>query len=183
MNETTAFDVSTAGEAMALFIARAPGALENVRDFHLASAGAELNVAIDLARLDLRAGFLSRVGDDVFGHFPMEALAGEGVSGAHVSISPQQSTGFMLKSLVTDGGDAEIDYYRRGSAASHLALADCPRGFCERARRQHLKGISPALSESMRELVSASPARRVPQVALSPSIPTCVRARGRQGTP
>ena len=153
MSEPKAFDVITAGEAMALFMASAPGALENVRDFHMAAAGAELNVAIGLARLGFRVAFLSRVGGDVFGRFLLEALAREGVSDEHVSIAPQQSTGFMLKSLVGGGDDAEIDYYRRGSAASHLGLGDYPPGFCARARHLHLTGISPALSGSTRELV------------------------------
>jgi len=153
MNETTDFDVITVGEPMALFMARSGGALETVQDFRMTTAGAELNVAIGLARLGLRVCYLSRVGDDVFGRVVLDTLARERVSRAHVAIVANQSTGFMLKSLALDGADPEIDYYRRGSAASGLSVADGVPGLCARARHLHLTGISPALSDSARELV------------------------------
>ncbi len=44
-------DVVTCGEAMALFVAAQAGSLERVADFRKLTAGAELNVAIGLARL------------------------------------------------------------------------------------------------------------------------------------
>jgi hypothetical protein len=53
------FDVLTVGEAMVLLAAREAGALEDIVDFTRYSAGAELNVAIGLARLGLRVGYLS----------------------------------------------------------------------------------------------------------------------------
>ena len=46
-----ALDVVTIGEAMILFIAAQPGALSQVASFKRATAGAELNVAVGLARL------------------------------------------------------------------------------------------------------------------------------------
>jgi 2-dehydro-3-deoxygluconokinase len=61
-------------------------------------------------------------------------------------------TGFMFKSRVTDGSDPAIEYFRRGSAASHLSVADFPADYCEGACILHLTGISPALSPSVREL-------------------------------
>ena len=153
MNEATDFDVVTVGEPMALFMARSAGALETVQDFRLTTAGAELNVAIGLARLGLRVCYMSRVGADAFGRLVLDTLARERISIDHVLIAVDESTGAMLKSMAVDGADPDIDYYRRGSAASRLSVADFGPGLCMRARHLHLTGISPALSDSARELV------------------------------
>jgi 2-dehydro-3-deoxygluconokinase len=147
------FDVITVGEPLALFTARSPGALEHVQDFRMSAAGSELNVAIGLARLGFEVGYLSRVGADAFGRFLVATLAREHIGREHVIVDPGHATGFMLKSLSVDGSDAEIDYYRRGSAASHLGVADCPSAFCARARHLHLTGICAALSATSCELV------------------------------
>lgn len=149
------FDVLTAGEALVLLAAREPGALEDVAEFVRYGAGAELNVATGLARLGLRVGYLSRLGDDAFGRFLAGVLAREGLATDLVAVDPGRSTGFMLKSRADGGGDPAIDYYRRQSAASAMdarALAGLgPR----EARHVHLTGITPALSAGCRELAQA----------------------------
>ncbi len=154
-------DVLTAGEALVLLAAETPGALEEVDRFRRFSAGAELNVAIGLARLGMRVGFMSRVGDDAFGRFLHATLEREGLSRDLVAIDPERSTGFMLKSLAVDGADPAIDYYRRGSAASAMGEGDLARAAPGSARHVHLTGILPALSAGCRELalVLASMAR------------------------
>ncbi len=151
----TELDVLTAGEALVLLAADLPGALEEVDRFRRFSAGAELNVAIGLARLGLRVGFMSRVGDDAFGRFLLAAIEREGLARDLVAIDPERSTGFMLKSLVVGGADPAIDYYRRGSAASAMDAGDLARAAPRSARHVHLTGILPALSTGCRELALA----------------------------
>src|SRR6476661_1798483 len=73
------------------------------------------------------------------------------------SWTPKAST--AATSLSTDGSDPLIEYFRRGSAASHLGLADHPLAYCAASRHLHLTGISPALSDGMRELVFAMAAQ------------------------
>ena len=60
-------DVITVGEAMVLFAAQQAGPLDDAGSFARSTAGAELNVAIGLARLGLRVGYLTRLGQDLFG--------------------------------------------------------------------------------------------------------------------
>ena len=67
-------DVVTIGEAMAMFVAAETGDLAAVDTFIKRIAGAELNVAIGLARLGLKVGWVSRVGDDAFGRFVHQQL-------------------------------------------------------------------------------------------------------------
>ncbi len=145
-------DVVTVGEAMALFIAREAALLAAVREFERATAGAELNVAVGLARLGFHVGYLSALGKDSLGQNLLDFMAAEGIDRRYVRSDDRYPTGFMLKSMTSDGSDPQIEYFRRGSAASHLSPADIPAGFTQ-ARLLHVTGISPALSSSCRELV------------------------------
>jgi 2-dehydro-3-deoxygluconokinase len=153
MREAGTLDVVTVGEAMALFIAREAGSLEAVRSFDRATAGAELNVAVGLARLGFGVSYLSRVGADSFGRQLLAFMAAEGIDHHHVQEDATRPTGFMLKSLASDGSDPVVEYHRRGSAASHLGLADYPAATCAASRHLHLTGITPALSADARALV------------------------------
>jgi len=145
-------DVLTAGEALVLLAAQDAGELRAVERFRRFSAGAELNVAIGLARLGLRVGYLTRLGGDAFGHFIAEVIEREGIVGAFATVDPGSSNGFMLKSLAEDGADPQIEYFRRGSAASRMHAGDLTRLDTTRTRHLHLTGILPALSAGCGEL-------------------------------
>jgi len=151
-HEAGQLDVVTFGEAMSLFIANEPGPLEAVSSFSRATAGAELNVATGLARLGHRVGYITRFGNDSLGRQLLAAIEREGIDASRVTIDGAYPTGFMFKSRVTDGSDPAIEYFRRGSAASHMSVADFALDYCRAARVLHLTGISPALSPSVREL-------------------------------
>ncbi len=148
-----ALDVVTAGEAMVLLAAQQPGPLEAVDTFARTTAGAELNVAIGLARLGLRVGYVSRLGNDSFGRHIAATLDRERIDRSQVAVDATQRTGFMLKSRSDDGSDPEIEYFRRGSAASQLGRTDYPRTYVAAARHVHLTGIFVAVSPSTREFV------------------------------
>ena len=153
---TSSFDVLTVGEPMALFAATQAGSLSTVADYRRVTAGAELNVATGLARLGMRVGYISRVGNDSFGRFLRDEMVREAIDCRHVTTDDAHPTGFMLKTRSDDGSDPEVKYFRRGSAASHLSLDDMPvmttnDGFP--ARHLHLTGITPALSAATRELI------------------------------
>jgi 2-dehydro-3-deoxygluconokinase len=147
-------DVVTMGEAMALMIARQPGPLEAVREFERATAGAELNVAVGLSRLGFRVGYITSLGQDSLGRHLRAFMQDEGIDLRHVRQDERYPTGFMLKQMVADGSDPQVEYFRRGSAASHLSQLDLPRPGdpFQHARLLHLTGISPALSDGCAEL-------------------------------
>ena len=149
---TDTLDVITYGEAMAMFVATEPGPLAQVGHFTKRAAGAELNVAIGLARLGFKVGWMSRVGADSFGQFVRDVLAQEGVDARCVSTDTRFPTGFQLKSKSDDGSDPAVEYFRRGSAASKLSACDYQAGYVLGARHLHLSGVAPAISSSSREL-------------------------------
>ncbi|VEI61765.1 Uncharacterized sugar kinase ydjH [Serratia fonticola] len=152
MSTQNSLDVVTLGEAMAMFVAAQTGDLAEVESFTKRIAGAELNVAIGLARLGLNVGWVSRIGNDSFGRFTLQQLAKEGVNAQRVTVDGRYPTGFQLKSKNTDGTDPSVEYFRKGSAANHLSTADFDRDYFAGARHLHLSGVAAALSAESLEL-------------------------------
>lgn len=148
MNTTRPLDVITYGEAMAMFVASEPGELQQATNFTKRIAGAELNVAIGLSRMELNVGWVSRVGDDSFGAFTLDTLEKEGIDRRCVTIDGRYPTGFQLKSRSENGTDPIVEYFRRGSAASHLSVNDFERDYFMSARHLHLSGVAAAISDS-----------------------------------
>ncbi|WP_436857327.1 sugar kinase [Citrobacter tructae] len=149
-----ALDVITIGEAMAMFVATQTGELADVERFIKRVAGAELNVATGLARLGMNVGWVSRVGNDSFGRFVINALKKEGIDAQGVTVDERFATGFQLKSKVENGTDPIVEYFRKGSAASHLSIADYNETYFSSARHLHLSGVAAALSASSYELLA-----------------------------
>jgi 2-dehydro-3-deoxygluconokinase len=142
----TSLDVVTFGEAMGLFVAETTGDLAVVERFTRRLAGCDTNVAVGLARLGLRVGWVSRLGCDPFGRFIRASLVREGVDCSHVADDPTRSTGIMFKAKTVDGSDPVIHYMRKNSAASQLTSVDYDADYFRGARLLHATGVSAALS-------------------------------------
>jgi len=149
--------VVTLGEGLVSFIASRAGPLAEVASFERVVAGAEANLAVGLARLGHRVGYVGRVGDDAFGAVIVRRLRGEGVDVRHLRVDPGFDTGLMVREL-RDLGAAEVIYHRAGSAGSRLSPADVEAAadLFAGARWLHLTGITPALSASAAEAVEAA---------------------------
>lgn len=145
-------DVVTFGEAMVLLVADQPGPLESVRVFHKGTAGAETNVAIGLARLGLRVGWASRLGQDSMARYLLASIAAEGVDCSHAVTLAGAKTGMMFKGKTLDGSDPPIEYHRAGSAASGMTFADADQPWLLAARHLHATGVFAAVSADTREL-------------------------------
>jgi 2-dehydro-3-deoxygluconokinase len=143
-------DAVVFGEAMAMFIADEYLPLEEASHYTRALAGAEVNVAVGLSRLDYRIGWISRLGMDPHGHYVLNQLHQAGVDTTRVLFDTEHPTGFQLKSRVREG-DPEVVYFRKGSAASYLAPNDEDFTYLRGARHLHLTGIPLALSDSCRQ--------------------------------
>jgi 2-dehydro-3-deoxygluconokinase len=142
--------VVTLGETMVLLVPEGDVPLRSASRLYRSIAGAESNVAIGLARLGVRSGWISRVGDDGFGEYICEVLRGEGVDVSHVIVDPSRRTGLMVKEL-QPSGKSRVFYYRSGSAASALSPTVLPLDYLRGATHLHLTGITPALSPSCAE--------------------------------
>ncbi len=153
-DKTSPPEILAFGEAMALFVAETPGALAEVERFRRGIAGADTNVAIGLARLGYRVGWLSRVGSDAFGSYIQRTLEAEGLDCRYLTTDASHATGLMFKERAMGGADPRVAYFRQSSAASHLAPEDAAQVDFAASRHLHATGIPPALSTGCRELTS-----------------------------
>jgi len=109
-------DVVTCGEVLIDFVStQADITLAQAPAFAKAFGGAPANVAVGVARLGCRAGFMGQVGDDEFGHFLAATLRGYNVDVAALRFSTQARTALAFVSLRADG-ERDFMFYRHPSA-------------------------------------------------------------------
>ncbi|MFF0223328.1 sugar kinase [Streptomyces sp. NPDC004629] len=153
-------EVLCLGETMAMVTPAAPEPLDEAMGLRLDVGGAESTVALYLADLGHRAAWASRVGDDPFGRRIVTLLTRQGVDVSHVRLDDRAPTGVYFK----DPGDGatRVLYYRSGSAASRLSVADLAGLPLDEVPLVHLTGITPALSLSCYDLTDAVLDRELP---------------------
>lgn len=140
------YDVAAIGETLALLAPEPVGPLRGASRLRLDIAGAESNVACNLAALGLRCAFVSRVGADPFGEIVVERITAAGVD-CLVQTVPGHPTAVFFKDPAPGG--TRVFYYRRGSAASTMDDDAVPA-----AKIVHLSGITPALAPGCARLVN-----------------------------
>ncbi|MEU7472201.1 sugar kinase [Streptomyces sp. NPDC044984] len=163
-NAPDVVDVVALGESMVTFLPTRPGRLADVPSFDRGIGGAESNVACVLAAAGHTTRWISRVGADGFGDHLVEAIGGYGVDVSHVRRDPARPTGIYFRTAGDRSTDAhEVAYYRAGSAASAMTVADLDLEAVRAGRILHLSGITAALSADclalMRELTAPRPDR------------------------
>jgi len=141
-------EVVTAGEPLVALVPQDLGRLRSQRLLEAYVGGAEVNVAVALARLGVRVGFVGQVGEDELGAMVMEKLRAEGVDLTHFQ-RVAGFTGLYLREYLPLGKGRAF-YYRKGSAASNLAPGAFDPSYLQGAAFLHLSGITPALSPSCR---------------------------------
>jgi len=142
----TPLDLVCLGEAMVEFNQASGDPTRYTAGF----GGDSSNCAIAAARIGARSGYITQVGDDVFGTQLRALWRDEGVDTAGVRVVPDAETGVYF---VTHGEQGHAFTYRRsGSAASRMSPAD--EGFApnlQQLTRSHtlqVSGISQAISAS-----------------------------------
>ncbi|CAL9078604.1 unnamed protein product [Musa textilis] len=112
------------GEMLIDFVPSEAGvSLAEASAFLKAPGGAPANVAIAVARLGGRAGFVSKLGDDEFGHMLAAILRENGVSDAGVVFDAGARTALAFVTLRADG-EREFMFYRNPSADMLLTAAE-----------------------------------------------------------
>jgi 2-dehydro-3-deoxygluconokinase len=145
-------DVYTMGEALGIF---ACDRILHEGTARLDIGGAEMNVAVGLARLGHHAAWLGRVGDDELGARILRNLRAEGVDISDARRDQEAATGLLVKEARL-GSLTRVVYYRTGSAGSRLAPGDVRSDRIASARILHVTGITAALSQTAHEAVRAA---------------------------
>jgi 2-dehydro-3-deoxygluconokinase len=148
-------EIITIGESMVMLIADQGDPLEFVTSFSRHVAGAESNVAIGLARLEHRSGWISSIGNDPFGTYIRNSIRGEGVDTSAVMVSAVHPTGLLIKER-NDAGDPEVYYYRQHSAASYFTPDMLQDSYFAQGKILHITGIFPALGTTCKETLFAA---------------------------
>lgn len=88
--------------------------------------GAPANVAVAIARLEGRAAFFGRVGQDPLGRFMQQTLAGEKVDTELLLLDQQQRTSTVIVDL-DDSGERSFTFMVKPSADQFLQPSDVPQ--------------------------------------------------------
>ncbi|MFL7814161.1 MAG: PfkB family carbohydrate kinase [Anaerolineales bacterium] len=115
--------------------------LKEVRSFHPMPGGAPANVAVAASRLGARSAFIGKVGQDHFGTYLAEVLAGEGVDITGLRFDSQARTTLALVAL-PDPDSAEFVFYRNPGADQRLTPSELDHSLLESGRVFHFGTVS-----------------------------------------
>jgi 5-dehydro-2-deoxygluconokinase len=126
---SAALDVITIGRASVdLYGQQVGGRLEDMASFSKAVGGCPANIAIGTARLGLRSGFITRVGDEAMGRFIVEQMAREGVATDGIRTDRQRLTALAILG-VRDEASFPLIFYRENCADMALDEGDIEEAF------------------------------------------------------
>jgi 5-dehydro-2-deoxygluconokinase len=140
MTDTPELDVITLGRSSVdLYGQQIGGRLEDMASFAKAVGGSPTNMAVGAARLGLRAGVVTRVGDEPFGRFIREQLEREGVDTTAIVTDPSRLTALAIVG-VRDDRSFPLVFYRESCADMALNAADIDPAAIARAGALVLTG-------------------------------------------
>jgi 5-dehydro-2-deoxygluconokinase len=132
--EGAALDVITIGRSSVdLYGAQVGGRLEDMASFSKAVGGCPTNIAIGTARLGLKSGLITRVGDEHMGRFIREQCVREGVDVGGVRTDPSRLTALVVLGI-RDDKTFPLIFYRDNCADSALDESDIEEAFVARAK-------------------------------------------------
>lgn len=135
-------DVVACGELLIDFVSTESGVtVGQAPAFQKAAGGAPANVAVGVARLGYRAGFLGQVGDDDFGHYLADLVADAGVDVGGLRFSGAARTALAFVSLRVDG-ERSFSFYRHPSADMLWRPEDVDAEYAASTRIFHHGSIS-----------------------------------------
>jgi fructokinase len=103
--------------------------------------GAVANVLAMNARLGGKTAFIGKVGDDEFGRYLEQTLAGAGIDTAGLIKDPAYLTTLAIVQL-TETGERSFSFYRREGADLMLGWEETPRAPIDAARIFHFGAVS-----------------------------------------
>ena len=127
-------DVITIGRSSVdLYGGQVGGRLEDMGSFQKYIGGSPTNIAAGTARLGLKSGLITRVGDEHMGRFIREELAREGVDVRGVVTDPVRLTALVLLGI-RDDSQFPLIFYRENCADMALCEDDIDPAFIAEAR-------------------------------------------------
>ncbi len=113
--------------------------LEDITSFAKSVGGCPANIAIGTARLGLKSGLITRVGDEQMGRFIREQCGREGVSTAGIVTDPARLTALVLLAIEAEGVSPMI-FVRTDCADMALCEDDIDEAFIRSSRAVLVSG-------------------------------------------
>ena len=133
-------DVVCLGRFGVDFYAQQIGArLEDVTSFAKYLGGSSANTAFGCARLGLKAGLISRIGDDALGHFLVETISREGCDTSHVGVDPRRLTAAVVLGI-KDKDTFPLIFLRENCADMAIDDADVEERYIAQSRALLITG-------------------------------------------
>ncbi|TYC52122.1 5-dehydro-2-deoxygluconokinase [Rhodobacterales bacterium] len=127
-------DVITIGRSSVdLYGAQVGGRLEDMASFNKYIGGSPTNMACGTARLGLKPGLITRVGDEHMGRFVREELERHGVDTTGVKTDPERLTALVLLGI-RDQEQFPLIFYRENCADMALSEEDIDPDFIASAK-------------------------------------------------
>lgn len=121
---------------------------------HKYYGGDVLAAAVSASRLGSKVGFITRVGNDPFKDFLLDAWQREGLDISQVKLSDEKNGLYLIAR--PSFKEKEFIYYRKKIAPSKLSLEDVSENYIESSKIVYASGITQSLSLSAKEAVSAA---------------------------
>jgi len=134
------YDILCLGRFGVDFYAQQIGArLEDVTTFAKYLGGSSANTAFGCARLGLKAGLISRIGDDAMGRFLVETIAREGCDVSHVGVDPSRLTAAVVLGI-KDKDTFPLIFLRENCADMAIGEAEIDAAYIARSRALLITG-------------------------------------------
>lgn len=145
-------DVITIGDAMIAMCPQEKGPIIFCDTFKRKLGGAELNVAMGCARLGLKSGWISRLGNDDFGKHILKTARGEGIDTSEVQLVDGYPTSVYFREVLADGSSRSF-YYREKSPTSTMKCEDLNEEYFKSAKVLHITGVFPSITNNNQEII------------------------------
>ena len=134
MGNAAALDLITIGRcSVDLYGQQVGGRLEDMGSFAKYIGGCPANIAVGAARLGLKAGFLSRVGDEHMGRFVREILVDEGVDTSRLRTDPDRLTALVILGI-RHADSFPLIFYRENCADMAICEDDIDADYIASAK-------------------------------------------------
>ena len=151
------YDVVCFGEAMIRFSPFHFERIEQARTMRVSVGGSELNAAVGVARLGLKAAWVSKLTDNPLGRIVVDDARSHGVDCSHVVWTKEHRVGLYFLEYGANPRASQVIYDRKGAAIASMTPGEVDWAkVLSGVKVFHVSGITPALSETCRATTEAA---------------------------
>lgn len=145
-------DIITIGDGMVAMCPEKKGPIIFTNTFEKKVGGAELNVAIGCARLGLKSGWISSLGNDDFGKFILRSVSADNVDTSEVKLVDGYQTSVYFREVLSDGSSRSF-YYRENSPTSTMKPEDLNEEYFKKSKVLHITGVFPSILKKNQNII------------------------------